>query len=132
MIGRTITALLLIIALIHLLPVIGILGGERLASLYGVEIADSNLEVLMRHRAMLFGVLGFFFTYAAFRPAIQPIAFLAAFASVASFLFLSFSTGDLNDAIWNVVIADLVALAALFAAVVLYIVKRSRSQGRLR
>ena len=127
MIGRTITALLLIVALIHLLPVMGFFGGERLTSLYGIEIADGNLQILMRHRAMLFGILGSFFMYAAFRPAIQPIAFLAAFASIVSFLFLSFSTGDMNDAIWNVVIADLVALAALFAAVVLYIVKRSCS-----
>ncbi len=42
----------------------------------------------MRHRAVLLGFLGLFFLFAAFRPALQTVAFLAGFVSVVSFLWL--------------------------------------------
>lgn len=120
---RLITALMLVVALIHLLPLSGVIGIDRLASLYDIDIADGNLEILMRHRAVLFGILGGFFAYAAFKPAIQPIAFIAALVSVTSFFFLAFSVAELNDAIRRVVIADVVASVALLGAVALYFVK---------
>ena len=119
---RVITGLMLVVAVIHLLPLSGFFGVERLASLYEIEIADGNLEILMRHRPMLFGILGGFLAYAAFTPAIQPIAFVAAFVSLASFFFLSFGVGDFNDAIRKVVIADVVASVSLLGAIVLYVV----------
>jgi hypothetical protein len=120
---RIITGLMLVVAVIHLLPISGFFGVEQLASLYEIKITDGNLEILMRHRAILFGILGGFLAYAAFTPAIQPIAFLAAFISVASFFFLSFSVGEFNDAIRKVVIADIVASVSLLGAIILYVVK---------
>lgn len=120
---RTITGLLLVVAMIHLLPVSGYFSVERLSALYSIEVVDGNLEILMRHRAVLFGMLGVFFAYSAFKPAIQPIAFLAAFVSIASFFFLCFSIGGFNDAIRRVVIADIVASVALTAAIVLFFAK---------
>ncbi len=120
---RIITGLMLVVAVIHLLPISGFFGVEQLASLYEIKITDGNLEILMRHRAILFGILGGFLAYAAFTPAIQPIAFLAALISVASFFFLSFSVGEFNDAIRKVVIADIVASVSLLGAIVLYVVK---------
>ncbi len=121
---RTITGLMLVVAVIHLLPISGFFGVERLASLYEIEITDGNLEILMRHRAMLFGILGVFLAYAAFKPAIQPIAFIAGFISVASFFFLSYSVGEFNDAIRKVIIVDIIASVSLLSAIVLYVVKR--------
>lgn len=120
---RIITGLMLVVAVIHLLPLSGIFGVERLTSLYEIEITDGNLEILMRHRAMLFGILGGFVAYAAFKPAVQPMAFLAAFISVASFFFLSFSVDEFNDAIRKVLIADIVASVSLLGAIVLYVVR---------
>ena len=121
---RIITGLMLVVAIIHLLPISGFFGIDRLTSLYGIDITNGNLEILMRHRAMLFGMLGGFIAYAAFNPAMQPIAFLAAFISIASFFFLSFSVGDFNESIRKVVIADIVATVALVGAIVLYVVRR--------
>lgn len=123
MYDRAISGLLLVVAVIHLLPIGGVLGVDRLASLYGIGVADNNLAILMRHRAVLFGILGGLFAFAAFRPSIQPLAFIAASASVASFLYLAATIGEYNDAIRKVVIADVVAAVALAVSIVLYITK---------
>lgn len=118
----TITGLMLVVAAIHLVPMSGFFGVDRLTSLYGIEITNPSLEILMRHRAVLFGILGTFFAYAAFSPAVQPIAFAAAFASLASFFFLAFSVGELSDSIRKIVIGDVVASVCLFGAIVLYVI----------
>ncbi len=121
---RLITALLLVVAVIHLIPLSGFFGVERLNSLYGLAIDDANLEILMRHRAIIFGILGGLFVYAAFIPAIQPIAFVAAFISIASFFLLAFSVDEFNSEIRTIVIADVVAGVALLSAIVLYFIDR--------
>ncbi len=120
---KTITILLLVVAVIHLVPISGFLGVTKLESLYGIPFAGNELEILMRHRAVLFGILGVFFVYAAFTPALQPLAFLAAFATLASFFYLAFSIGDYNAAIRKIVIGDVVAALCLVVAVVLYYTK---------
>jgi len=122
---KIITALLVLVGIIHLLPAVGVLGAERLSGLYGVSLDDSNLVILMRHRAVLFGLLGLFIVYAAFKPSLQPLAFLAGFVSVISFLAIALSVGGYNNAIAKVVIADVVAVIALCVALVLYAVHNS-------
>ena len=123
MFERTITGLLLVVAAIHLVPITGFFGADRLTSLYGIDVTSADLEILMRHRAVLFGILGVFFAYAAFRPALQPVAFVAAFATIASFFYLAFSVGDFGEAIRKIVVGDVVAAVALLGAVILYVIK---------
>lgn len=123
---RVITGLLILAGIIHLLPVSGMLGAERLSALYGMSFADPSLQILMRHRAVLFGLLGLFLVYAAFRPALQPMAFLAGLLSVVSFIALAWSVGGYNEAIRKVIIADVVALIALCIAGVIYLVRRNQ------
>jgi hypothetical protein len=119
---KTITVLLIVVGIIHLLPLGGVLGAERLAALYGLSFEEPNLVILMRHRAILFGILGLFFVYAAFQPALQPLAFVAGFISVISFLGIAWSVGGYNEAIRKVILADLLAAACLLAAVILYFI----------
>lgn len=107
------SAMLIIAGIIHLLPLSGVLGSERLASLYGVNFSEPNLEILMRHRAVLFGLLGAFLIYAAFKPSYQFIAFIGGFISVVSFLYLAWAVGGYNVQVARVFVADLVALACL-------------------
>jgi hypothetical protein len=104
---------LILAGIIHLLPLAGVLGNERLAALYGIDMSDPNLSILLRHRAVLFGMLGTFLVAAAFRPGWQAAAFVAALISVVSFLLLAWSTGGYNALLSRVVTADIVALVAL-------------------
>lgn len=108
-----ISAMLVIVGIIHLLPLSGVLGSERLAMLYGISFDERNLAVLMRHRAVLFGLLGLFMVFAAFKPAYQPVAFIAGFVSVLSFLWLAWPVSRYNAQIGRVFAADIVALACL-------------------
>jgi hypothetical protein len=121
-----VSAMLVVIAIIHLMPLAGVLGAERLASLYGLSFDDPNLAILMRHRAVMFGILGVFFLFAAIRPAVQVLAFVVAFASIVSFLWLAWSTGGYNARVGRVVTADIVALVCLAIAIVarMYAVSR--------
>ena len=123
MVESTITAMLLVVAAIHLVPVTGFLGSERLSALYGVDVESSDLVLLMRHRAVLFGILGVFFVYAAFTPAVQPLAFIAAAISLVAFFYLAFSADRYGPAIRKIVAGDVVAAVALAIAVILYVLR---------
>lgn len=107
-------SVLVLVAAVHALPVMGVLGATKLAQLYGVTVQDLNLELLLRHRAVLFGLLAAFLAYAAVRPELHRIALAAGFASVVSFLILAQPVGPLNAALVTVVRADWFALALLF------------------
>lgn len=120
-----VTTCLIVAAIIHLLPLAGVLGSTRLAALYGLDFTEPNLAILMRHRAVLFGLLGAFLLYAAFRPSLQLFAFIAAFVSVLSFLLLAWSSGGYNAQVGRVVTADVVALLALVIGVAAYALNRN-------
>lgn len=118
---------LLVVGFIHLLPLSGVAGSERLAALYGLSFDDPNLAILMRHRAVLFGLLGAFMVAAAFVPALQLAAFFGGFVSVLSFLWLARAAGSYNDAIGRVVAADVVALVCLVIGAAAAVWMRSKS-----
>lgn len=117
---------LISVGLIHLLPLSGVLSSEHLFALYGLPFVEPNLEILMRHRAVLFGLLGGFFIIAAFKPPLQGLAFSAGFISVVSFVYLAYSVGDYNPQIYRVVQADLIAIVLLLIGSVAYVWERKR------
>lgn len=123
---KIISAMLVVAALIHLLPVAGVLGSEHLSRLYGLPFDEPNLAILMRHRAILFGLLGAFLIYAAFQPQLQPFALIAGLVSVGSFLLLAWSAGEYNALVRRVVIADIAALACLLVASGMHIFNAAR------
>ncbi len=116
--SRLVTATLIVAGIIHLVPITGALGADRLAGLYGFPMAEPNLVILMRHRAVLFGLLGAFMVYAAFRPALQLLAFVAGFVSVVSFFWIAWSVGGYNDRVGRIVAGDIVALVSLVIGVI--------------
>ena len=122
-----ISAMLIVVAVIHLLPVSGVLGGERLAALYGISFDEPNLAILMRHRAVLFGILGVFFLLAAFQSQDQTAAFIVGFVSVVSFLGLAWSVGAYNAQVARVFLADIIALVCLVIGAAAHFYLRSRS-----
>jgi hypothetical protein len=117
-------AVLVGVGAVHLLPLVGVLGGERLRALYGVRADDPNLALLLRHRAVLLGLLGAFMVAAAWLPAWRSAALAAGAVSVLSFLVLSLLVGEVNAALARVVLVDVVAAAALALAALLHVMQR--------
>ena len=115
-----ISAMLIFVGVIHLLPLVGALSSDKLSLMYGLTFTEPNLAILMRHRAVLFGLLGMLFMLAAFRPAYQPLALVTGFISVISFLWLAWSVGHYNAQIARVFAADIIALACLIVATINY------------
>lgn len=121
--SRIVPATLLVAGIIHLIPVTGVLGADRLEALYGLSMNEPNLVILMRHRAVLFGLLGLFMVWASVRPILQLPAMVAGFVSVLSFLGIAWSVGGYNDALARIVTADIVA----FVSLVIGAIARGRS-----
>ena len=118
--GALVAVLFLVPGVIHLLPLSGLLGAEALMRLYGLDFSNPSLEILMRHRAVLFGLVGALLVAAAFHERLRFFALVAGFVSVLSFLALAWSVGDYNAPVGRVVTADLIALASLVGAALMH------------
>jgi len=123
------TALFLLVAAVNLVPVVGVLSSARLEALYGVPIRDPNLEILLRHRAVLFAIVGGLLAAAAFHPPLSAAAVGAGLASMLSFVVIAFSLGGHNAALRRVALVDVAASLVLVAAAWLGYVARRASGG---
>ena len=85
----------------------------------------------MRHRAVLFGLVGALVMAAVFVPSYQPIAFVAGLFSVLSFFVLVWTIGAYNEQIQRVVVADIVAVICLVVGALAYTVMRYRAASEL-
>jgi hypothetical protein len=110
------TALYLTVAVVNLLPAIGALSTTRLATLYGVAVEDPNLAILLRHRAVLFAIVGGLLALAALHPPLRPVAIVAGLVSMLSFVVVAYVVGGYNAQLARVVAVDVVASIALVIA----------------
>ena len=109
--------LVLVAALINLAPVLGAASAERMSALYGVSLEDPSLQILMRHRAVLFGLVGGLLVAAAFHPPLRAVGYVVGFTSMLSFLLIAGAVGEYNAQIQGILLADLVGIASLAGAV---------------
>jgi hypothetical protein len=90
---------------------------------------DQSLVLLMRHRAVLFALLGAFLIYAAITPAYRSLALGAGLVSVVSFLLLAepWVTSGIASlpAIQRVAQADVVALICLVLGGLVHMIQRT-------
>lgn len=112
--------LLLVPAIIHLMPLYGLLGPSQLTALYGLDFSDPSLQVLMRHRAVLFGMIGVLLAVAAFRASFRNAALLAGFVSVLSFFALAYGIPGANAQVMRVAAVDWVAFVCLAIVAILH------------
>jgi len=124
-----VASMLLAVGIIHLLPLSGVLSAARLFDLYGITFDDPNVEILMRHRAVLFGLLGIFLISSAFLPNLQLAALITGFVSVVSFLYLAYSVGGYNDQVNRIVTADKAAIVCLLVGSIAYAINYSTTNN---
>lgn len=113
------TLLFLGVGIVNLLPGVGVLSAQRLEALYGVSLADPNLAILMRHRAVLLAIVGGLLVLAAFQPQLRAAAVVAGLVSMLSFVALAAGAGAASPALRAVLSVDVAAALALVAAALL-------------
>ncbi|MFX4293277.1 phosphopantetheine adenylyltransferase [Streptomyces bohaiensis] len=126
---RLITALLVVVGAVNLLPGYVALAPARMDTAYGVSTDgpdSADLTMLLRHRAVLLALVGVGLLVAAFLPALRPAAITAAAVSMGSFLLFAYTTADLGAATVRVARIDIAALALLAVAAAL-VVRRRRA-----
>lgn len=111
------STLLTLVGAINFAPVTGALSWRHLERLYGVDLADPVMRVLLRQRAVLFGIIGGFTLAAAWIPAWHWPAMVGAGLSMASFLAIKRHEGARSPAFRKIVLADRAGLLCLAGAV---------------
>ena len=117
---------LLLAGAIHLIPGAAMFSAERVQSLYAIRLGDPTLILLLRHRALLFGLLGIALLGAAFVPNWRVLASLAALLSMVGFVVFA-GTGPHPAAILRVIQIDIglsLILGATLAAKLFLIATR--------
>ncbi|MFD7089213.1 hypothetical protein ACFV94_15600 [Streptomyces sp. NPDC059896] len=119
---RLTSALFVVVGAVNLLPGVVALAPARITTAYGVSIDgphSADLTVLLRHRAVLLGLVGIALLCAAFIPSLRVPALVGGGISMGTFLLFAYSTPGLNDATMRVARIDIAAIALLVVAAVL-------------
>jgi hypothetical protein len=112
------------VGLVNALPLVGVLGADWLTGLYGVVVADADLSMLMRHRAVMFGAVGGQLVAAAFRPALRPAAGAIGLVSMGAFIVLASPVEARGLALQRVFWIDAASCLLLAAAMLGAVISR--------
>jgi hypothetical protein len=118
-INVAILVLLFVVSLINFLPVFGVLSAEKLTSAYAVNLVGNDIMILMRHRALLFGIVGGFIFFSLFKPLYQEAAMTMAAISMVGFLYFIWAADGHNDALSKIALIDVIGIICLFLAAIL-------------
>lgn len=105
-----------LVGLLNLVPIIGVSGAAGLTALYGIDLGHPSLLVLLRHRAVLLGLVGASLMIAAWHAPWRPLAGLAGLISMASFIGIVWAAPQASAPLWQVAWIDLLALPLLATA----------------
>lgn len=112
--------ILLISGLVHLLPFSFLFFIEQLQKSYGVDISDANLQLLLRHRAIFFGLIGVGMILSAIKKSFYGWASAIGLISMVSFVLLFYQIGGINQQLRSVMLIDVFISAALFLSAMVY------------
>lgn len=121
MLQKIISALLLLVGLINFIPVIGVISSAKISQLYGVNFTSPELELLLRHRAVLLGIVGLFMMAAALVPALQLTSIAMGMASMLSFIIIMQQVGSVNPELSRVAAVDWIAIALLLFTLAIWV-----------
>ena len=111
---------LLIAGGINILPAILTFSPEKLSRSYGIEIPNADFELLLRHRAVLFGIVGGIMIYSAISKKYYSISVTIGLVSMISFVILYFLIGGINADLGKIMKIDLVAILVLVVGFIFF------------
>lgn len=115
---------LFIAGLINLLPSLLAFFPEKIANSYGINVPNANYELLLRHRAVLFGIIGGLLIYSAVAKKYYEIATTVGLISMISFIVLYFLIEkDISLELKKVMTIDIIATLILCFGLFLFLIK---------
>ncbi|MCB1199250.1 MAG: hypothetical protein KDK41_01290 [Leptospiraceae bacterium] len=112
---------LAIAAIINLLPAILAFLPKKISTSYGVEVPDANYELLLRHRAVLFAIIGGVMVYSFISRTVYDLAAIIGLVSMVSFLILwKLVDGKINSKLLKVVKIDVIGILVLLFGYILF------------
>lgn len=114
---------LLITGIVHLLPFSFMILPGQLQKSYGVDMTDPNLQLLLRHRALFFGMIGGFLLYSVIKKRYYGLASFLGLVSMGSFVLLYYTIGGINTQLRDVMLIDIYLFFPLLVITLLYFFK---------
>lgn len=115
---------LFIAGVINLLPSVLAFLPDKISKSYGIEIPNENYELLLRHRAILFGIIGGLMIYSAVAKKHYEVSTVIGLISMISFIVLFFQIGgDINSELKKVMSIDIVGTVILCIGFILFKLK---------
>lgn len=112
---------LLIAGIINAVPVLIAFLPSKITDSYGIIIPDANFELVLRHRAVLLGIIGGLLIYSAITKKHYDLTTLTGIISMASFLLLYFVIdGEINESLAVVMKIDVFAILLLLVGYTLH------------
>jgi hypothetical protein len=122
---KIVSIVLFIVGIINLLPIIVFFDSAKTVKLYGVPTDGESLIILMRHRAVLLGLVGSALIYTAFKPEFRIFAIALALVSKLTFIFLTFTASDYTAEVRQVALIDVGAIVFLLAVLGIHFYAKS-------
>lgn len=110
-----------LVGIVNFIPSLAAFLPAKIKTGYGIEIPDVNYELLLRHRAMMLGIIGGLMIYAALTKKNYDLATLLGLISMVSFVaFFFMGNGVINAEISKVMKIDAVAIVFLVIGYLFY------------
>lgn len=94
---------------------------SKISSSYGIAVPTANYELLLRHRAVMLGIIGGFMIYAAISKKQYSAAIVLGMISMVSFvIFYVMMKGEINPQLTKVMKMDVLAIVILLIGLVAY------------
>jgi hypothetical protein len=118
-------SLFFVAGIIKFVPLIGVWSSERLSKLYQIEILNQDIALLLRHRAILFGIVGAIIISAAFFTRLRLTAAIAGLVSALSFIVLVLALETTNPSLIQIAWIDLFVSMLLLLGLALHILRNN-------
>lgn len=114
---------LFVAGLINLLPSMLAFLPYKISKSYGIEIPNANYELLLRHRAILFGIIGGLMIFSSIVKKYYEIATIAGLISMTSFILLYFLIDrGISSELKKVMVIDILASLILLIGLVIFLI----------
>jgi len=112
---------LFITGIINIVPSILAFIPSKISNSYGIQVPDPNYELLLRHRAVLLGIIGGVLIYSAITKKYYSVAVCTGLISMVSFIILyKLVNGEINPELGKVMKMDVIAIVILLIGFALY------------